>query len=292
MRTHLSAEDISAFEPEAKIGLLATIDDHHRPHVTLITSLMGRSPTEMMWGQFCEGRSKGHVRSRPETGFLVMSLDRRLWTGRARWTGAVTEGEEFVRYNQMPMFRYNAYLGVHTVHFMDLVEVTGPKPLSMPAVAAGAVAATVSGALGSANRRLRRTRQRPALNGWTRSLLSHPATLKFLAWIDDTGFPVIAPVVPTSAVGTDTLFVGPVVGLDPGLDRDREVALFGLSLQMESVLVRGRFSGVRPHPRHGAGLLEVDWIYNSMPPVPGEVYPRPALEPIRDFSDESPPFAH
>ena len=37
--------------------------------------------------------------------------------------------DEHAQYNQRPMWRYNAYFGIHTVHHLDLVSAEGPKAL-------------------------------------------------------------------------------------------------------------------------------------------------------------------
>jgi len=42
--------------------------------------------------------------------------------GKVRWTHEVRAGEDYELYNHKPMFRYNAYFGIHTVHYLDLVE--------------------------------------------------------------------------------------------------------------------------------------------------------------------------
>ena len=66
----LSQEDITAFEPSAKIGLVATIDSQGLPHVSLITSLQAKSPSELMFGQFSEGlRARATSRATPTSAF-------------------------------------------------------------------------------------------------------------------------------------------------------------------------------------------------------------------------------
>lgn len=278
MRRELSAAEMKAFEPEAKIGLLATVSPEGLPHVTLISSIQAKSPTRLMWGQFCEGRSKSHVRARPEVAFLIMSLDRDLWRGTARWTHAETEGEDYVRFNQLPMFRYNAYFGIHTVHFMDLVEHTGRRRVFMPGTVAGAVATFGAGA---AARLARGAPERGPMNVWTMHHLQHPATLKFVAWVTPSGFPEILPLVPACPAGPDRLLLGPP---GPRVPAGAVVAVFALNLQMESVLVRGPLSCAGRSP---VAAVDVDWVYNSMPPLPGQVYPPVPLEPVRDFTSTS-----
>jgi hypothetical protein len=55
---------------------------------------------------------------------------------------------------------------------------------------------------------------------------------------------------------------------------------------MESVLVRGRLDGWQGAPSLGAGLgfLTIDWVYNSMPPRQGPIWPPQPLRAVTDFS--------
>ena len=85
MKKHFSPEDIKAFEPENKIGLLATQNEQGLPHLTLITTMQANGPAEIVWGQFTEGISKKNILSNPKTGFLIMTLDKSLWRGKAIW---------------------------------------------------------------------------------------------------------------------------------------------------------------------------------------------------------------
>src|SRR5512147_3053757 len=90
-----SEEEMQAFEPAMKIGLLATINPQGQPHLTLISSLKAGSLATVTFGQFIEGLSKQYVRENPNTAFLIMTLDRQLWRGKARWTHAETSGSDF-----------------------------------------------------------------------------------------------------------------------------------------------------------------------------------------------------
>ena len=129
MDTHpfnaFSEEDIRSTQPAMKIGLLATVTPEGLPHVTLLSSLMACGPAQLCFGQFTEGFSKKHILANPKTGFLVMSLDKNLWRGKATYTHYAKQGPEYDYYNNVPMFRYNAYFGVHTVYYLDLVAHSG-----------------------------------------------------------------------------------------------------------------------------------------------------------------------
>jgi hypothetical protein len=279
-KRRLSSEDIEAFEPDAKIALLATRDPEGRPHISLITSLAGKTPEQLMFGQFCEGQSKHNVRRDPRVGFLVMNLQRQFWRGRALWTHALMEGEDYEAYNRRPMFRYNSYFGIHTVHYLDLVDCSERAPLPMPGMIAGTLAATgLGGLLTLAGLAGGRARQPVPLNHWTHRLVNRMDTLKFLAYIDADGHPELVPVVPTRAVDRSRLLlVASVFRRELGaIPSGVPLALFAINLQMESVLLRGTASRFHGPPGLQAATFHGDWVYNSMPPKHGQVYPPPPL---------------
>ena len=124
-----SQQDITDLLPAMKIGVLGTVTPEGLPHLTLITTLMASSPKEIVWGQFMEGISKSHIHSNPKTGFLIMGLDKSFWIGQADYTRSAQNGKDYDFYNNTPLFRYNSYFGVHTVHYMDLKGHSGKHSL-------------------------------------------------------------------------------------------------------------------------------------------------------------------
>ena len=275
----LDEQAVQAFEPDAKVGLLATLDAEGRPHVSLITSLMAKSPTRLMWGQFCEGLSKTHVHTNPKVGFLVMTLKRQLWRGNALWTGSATEGEDYVLYNKKPMFRYNSYFGIHTVHFMNLVSVSNRQSLPLPGMIAGSLLTSLARLVPWSRN------DEPVLNHWSAGHVAKISSLKFLAFVDEDGFPAIVPGVPCQPAGRGKLVFAPTVlrseltRIQPGV----QVAVFALNLETESVLIRGEFKGYLGVSAFSVGSIEIDWVYNSMPPKQGQIYPPVPMEPITSF---------
>jgi hypothetical protein len=137
-------EEIDIFAPVMKIGLLADITPEGLPHITMLSSLKAADEKTMTWGQFTEGISFQNVRENPNIGWLIMTLDKDLWQGKGRFTHTATSGEDFDWYNEVPMFRYNAYFGIHTVYYIDLVQHSGMQPLSMPSVVMSAMKTLVA----------------------------------------------------------------------------------------------------------------------------------------------------
>jgi hypothetical protein len=274
-----SDEDIQGTRPALKIGLLATVTPEGLPHVTMLSTLMACGAKQLSFGQFTEGHSKHNLRTNPHAGFMIMGLDRKLWRGTATFTHAQRQGPEFDHYNNVPMFRYNAYFGVHTVYYLDLVAHTGRWPLPMNRIIIAAVQTMTARTLA------RRLAGAEVFNPWTRAFLNKLDNLKFLAYVAEDGHPVIIPAIQTQCLNARQLAFSTSVYSDEleAIPVGAHLAAFGLALTMEDVLLRGVYRGIQRRGGVRLGLLDVDWVYNPMPPVPGQVYPVTPLEAVRQF---------
>jgi hypothetical protein len=277
--TTFSPEDIQSTQPAIKIGLLATVTPEGLPHVTMLSTLMACGPAQLSFGQFTEGFSKKHILNNPKTGFLIMSLDRNLWRGKATYTRYAQEGKEYDFYNNVPMFRYNAYFGVHTVYYLDLVAHIGKAPLPMNQIIFAAVQTMLARALG------RKPGQKAILNVWTRAFLDKIDNLKFLSYVGADGYPLLIPAIQTQSLDKQHVLFSTSVYADEleAIPAGADLAVFSMALTMEDVLLRGKYQGIRRVGGVKAGVVEVDWVYNPMPPVPGQVYPPVALKAVTEF---------
>ncbi len=277
--TEFSAADMEAHEPMMKIGLLATVNAEGLPHLTLISSLQANTAGQLTFGQFTEGLSKVHVHDNPKIGFLVMTLDRELWRGKATFSHTAQQGPEFERYNNTPMFRYNAYFGIHTVYYLDLVAQSGREPLPMGHVIRAAIGTRLTRML-AGNRSAK-----GVLNPWTRGLLNKLDNLKFLAYVGSDGHPLIVPVIQAQAADAEHVLFSTGAYKDEleAIPEGTTVAIYGMSLDMETVLLRGAFHSLRRVAGIRCGIVQVHWVYSPMPPKPQQIYPRLELEPVTVF---------
>ena len=123
------------------------------------------------------------------------------------------------------------------------------------------------------------------MNRWTQGFLNKLDNLKFLSYVDEDGFPVIIPAIqaqagdPEHVVFSTSVFTPELESIPTGA----ALAVFGMALTMEDVLVRGVYEGIRRLGGFRCGSVKVDWVYNPMPPTPGQVYPEVELEPVRNF---------
>ncbi len=272
---------IEALFPNEKIALVASINPDGMPHITLITSLQAAGPKQVTLGEFCKGVSKANIRQNPNIAFLVMTMDRRMWRGHARWTHDRTEGPEYQSYNDLPMFRYNTYFGINTVHYLDLVDTRGPDGLPLPAIIVSSLLTKIvkSGwATGNSDR---------ILSPFAENLFNAMDALKFIAYVKADGFPEIVPLLQCQAADSRRLVFSSLAWQSElaRIPSGQTVAIFGLTLGMEDVLIRGTFAGFSRRRGIRSGAVDIDWVYNSMPPAHCRIYPPIPLQPVTDWSD-------
>jgi hypothetical protein len=278
-KNKMTPEDIAAFKPAEKIGLVASLSPQGLPHMTLITSIQARNTRQLTLGQFCKGLSKAYIQENPDIAFLVMTLDRKLWRGRAQWTHRRVEGPEYEKYNDIPMFRYNTYFGINTVHYLDLMEIQGPEELPMGKIVRAAL--RTRWAKGGA----RTKDQEAALKPFAQKLYNKLDVLKFISYVAEDGIPVIVPAIQCQAADSRRLAFSTCAYTDElsAIPKGKKVAVYALSMKMENVLIRGTFEGVKKYRFMELGTIGIEWVYNSMPPCHGQIYPEIKNQAVFDF---------
>lgn len=274
-----SQEEIEAFRPAEKIGLVASIDPSGFPHITLITSIMAANPTQITLGEFCKGRSKQNIQKNPNIAFVIMTLDKKMWRGNAKWTHLKQEGPEYEMYNEIPMFRYNTYFGINTVHYLDLIQTSDSQSLPMSQIVRASILTRLT--KGGAGTRKRERILKP----FAEDLFNKMDSLKFIAYIGEDGFPVIIPVVQCQAADSTRLAFSPGAYKEEILNipRGTQVAVFAITMGMEDVLIRGMYTGIQRFRCISLGIVDIEWVYNSMPPCHGQIYPEVELNPVVNF---------
>jgi len=281
VRVSFNRNEIVAMSPSGKIGLVATKNADGLPHLSFLTSIMPIDEKHMCIGEFCRGESKRNMQINREVGWLIMTMDRRLWRGLANWTDLKKEGSEYETYNRQPMFRYNTYFGINTVHYLDLLEAGAEEtlPLLKIGISTALTAATAHGLHEEGPK---------VMNHFSSALFDNFKSLKFIAYIDSEGKPRVVPLLQCRASDSHRLAFCPLAygnelkNIEPG----SSVAVMALSMQMENVLVRGVFAGFRRSFGLRLGQIDLNYVYNSMPPCHGQIYPPLPLEAVKDFHSE------
>ncbi len=268
MLSKVDRETRAKLEQDSKIGILATADDQGYPHLTFISSLQAKGEAQMTFGQFCQGLSKEFIRVNPQVSFLIMNADMELWRGRARFTHTATSGEDYEIYNNKPLFRYNSYLGFNTIYYMDLVGITGKERLNLAKIGMGGVLSRAAKPWAAENKK-------GALTHIGKKLFGDIAGLKYLAFAGEEGWHRIIPIIQGTNAGSDRILFAttPYQKEIKAIPTGAKVAVLALNLKMQSVLVKGTFTGIKRRGLIPAGTVEIERVYNSMPPKAQYIWP-------------------
>ena len=261
---------IRMMDCDSKIGVLATEDENGYPHLSFISSIQAFGDQALTFGQFSAGLSKRFIMDRPRVGFLALSADKRFLTGNATYTHSANTGKEFDLYNNKPLFRYNSYMGFYRIFYLNLDRISPIKPLPMVSIGIGAILSRVKALFVKKN-------EKKALPIVGQRLFSQLDSLKFLCYFDEAGNAVLLPVVQATSAGSDRIAFSsmPYKAALSRIPDGAKAAILCLNLNMESVLVKGRYH---------KGILEIEQVYNSMPPKMEYIYPRSeTIAPIRTF---------
>jgi len=270
------------FESDSKIGLLCTVAPDGYPHIALISSISVKDSKTLMWGQFSRGLSKSYLKDNPKTGFLVVSPDQYWWTGKALHTGSAEKGEDLEYFNNKPMFRYNSYCGFGAVHYEELVDVSEGEKLPLLKIGLGFMA---SGFLKKTalqkQPRVFETKDEK-MSPYGIKLASTLACLKFAAFVDADGFPRIYPCMQGQPLDANTLTFSPFPygELLKQIPEGDKTAVFLANLDLESLLLQGRWFNTKKNNRLKSAFFEIDKVYNSMLPIGGYIYPPKTLPEV------------
>jgi len=278
-KTSFNQSEIEAFKPAEKIGVVALKNPQGLPHITLITSIQASGPSQMTLGEFCKGKSKEYIQKSSDIAFIIMTMDKKMWRGRAKWTHLKNDGPEYEEYNNTPMFRYNAYFGINTVHYLDLIETGGKESLPLGKIILAVLLTKL------AKGGLKHNTENRILKPFAENIFNDLSALKFISYIGEDGWPVLFPVLQCQASDSKRLtFSSLAFGEELSkIKNNTTVAVFGITMGMEDVLVRGTFNGFKRSMGIKAGTVDIDWVYNSMPPCHGQIYPKLELNPVVNF---------
>nr|MDO8112198.1 hypothetical protein [Candidatus Sigynarchaeota archaeon] len=115
-------------------------------------------------------------------------------------------------------------------------------------------------------------------------LFSGPIIPKFACYVDADGYPVIFPCFQARAIERKQI-VFPLTQFKDELLKFKKadkLAFLAIDTESRSLLVKGTFLGFKKSRGITYGQVDIDQVYNSMPPTPGLVYPalevRPKIE--------------
>jgi hypothetical protein len=265
MKNYIDDMTLKAFSVSMKVGIVATIDEDDSPHLTILSTLQGKDDKTLIFGKFVEGMSKENIVKRPKAGFLVMNPEKYFWYGKMTYQYLLKEGEDYTMYNNQPLYRYNTYFGINTVYYADLVEISDTDILPMKEIVFNSISVIL-------RKRQFKNISPTIMTPWAEKFTSKLDTLKFISFIDEDGYPEIIPIIQAQSIGSNRIviknkpFEKRLIKIKPG----QKIAIIAFAMSMENILLKGVFSGFN---QSGFGFLDIQQVYNSMPPVHKYIYP-------------------
>jgi hypothetical protein len=279
----ISEEGIEFTQPDVMLKLISTIDDRGWPHVTLISSNRAISKDRIVWGAFTEGLSKRYVRERPKQGvfYMTAAMPFKFLQAEVDFTHTSKEGPDLEHFNQTQLMRYFTYVRTHTAYYNNIVAATPVKNLPLFGIVKGIIKNIIG--KGGAKTKLDDKR----LNVIGHKLFAAPIAVRVISYIDPSdGYPTMIPAIQLQAADRNRLVFPPSV-LKEDLLRipvNSKVAVFGMNFDFYNQVVKGTFAGFKKFRGIKFGVIEIEEVYNSTPPVARVIYPRVESVPkVTDF---------
>jgi len=266
--SELSKEMIEFTFPEIMAKLVATIDENGDPHITMIASNKAVDKKTVKWGQFTEGASKKNVLRNPKQGILFMTAEMpfRFLQIKADLDYCSTEAEDAVDFNQTDLFRYNVYMRVYKTYYNRINASRGVRDIKLFGIVKGIVANLFG------KRKFLTGKEEDRLPEFGMKLFNGLVYPKFIAYLDPTdGYPVIIPCFQARALEHKTIIFTLSQFKDDLLKipAEAKVAVYVMDFETETMLIKGTYKGIiKSH-----GVIDIEQVYNSMPPLPGIIYP-------------------
>jgi hypothetical protein len=279
-----SEEAIQFTQPDVMLKLVSTIDDRGWPHVTLIASNRLINKKQLVWGQFTEGTSKEYIKKNPKQGIFYMTAEMpfKFVQAKADFSHTTTEGEDLEHFNKSQLMRYFTYVRVHTAYYCNLVASTQVRNLPLLGIIKGILKDIIG--KGGAKTGLEEKR----LNVIGYKLFTAPIAVRAISYIDPSdGYPVIIPCIQLQATDHNRLVFPPSI-LKEDLQQipiDSKVAVFGMNFDFVNQVVKGTYTGFKKFRGIKFGVIEIEEIYNSCPPIPGIIFPKIQTRPkVTEFT--------
>jgi len=282
--SELSKDAIEFTQPDVMLKLVSTIDDRGWPHITLITSNRAIDERHVVWGAFTEGTSKENVKKNPKQGVFYMTAEMpfKFLQVKAKFSHIKKEGKDLEHFNKSQLMRYFTYVRVHTAYYSDVIAASPVRSLPL----GGIIKGLLLNMIGKGGAKTKIDEKRLNVIGY--GLFKAPIAVRAIAYIDPSdGYPVIIPCIQLQAADHNRLVFPPSVLKQDlyNIPVDSMVAVFCMNFEFANQLVKGPFKGFKRFRGIKLGVIEIEEIYNSSPPIPKVIYPEIETRPkVTEFT--------
>ena len=264
----LTDEAVNFTHPEIMAKLIATIDEDEGLRITMIANNRAINNEFVKWGQFTEGISKKNILKNPKQAILFMTAEMpfNFLQIKADYDYCSTEAVDAEEFNQTDLMRYNVYMRVYKTYFNKIKEAGKIRNISLLGIIKGIIVNLFG------KRKFKTGKIEERLPKFGMKLFNGPIFPKFIAYIDPKdGYPIIIPCFQARAIEHKTI-IFPLTQFKQDLKmipEDVKVAVFVMDFELETLMVKGSYKGIK----NNRGIIDIEQVYNSMPPKAGYIYP-------------------
>ena len=266
---------------EVGLKLLATIDPRGWPHITMISFNRAKTPEQVVWGEFTVGTSKRNVLQNPKQGAFYMNavMPFKFLQAKITFDHRVKGGEDCEYFSRGQMLRYNTYMNVKKAYYNSVKAATPVIDLKILPIAKGLILNLF------AKNKAKGPNAEEKLPKLAYDLYNNPFNPKFISFLDpDDGYPLIIPCFQLRAPDRSKL-IFPYSQFKEELELLKEgahvstFAVIAEEIELISMVIQGTFTGMQKFGNVKCGVIQIDEVYNSMPPLSGVIYPKLKTRP-------------
>ncbi|MBD3255614.1 MAG: hypothetical protein GF383_11015 [Candidatus Lokiarchaeota archaeon] len=284
--SELTEHAVEFTQPDIMLKLVSTIDNRGWPHITMISSNRAIHKDKIVWGAFTEGSSKKNIKKNPKQGILYMTADMpfKFLQVKADFVETTTEGDDLEYFNKTDLMRYFTYVRVHTAYYNKVVAARPVRNLGLGGIVSGIIKDMIG--RGGAKKDL----EEEKLNVIGYGLFRAAIGVRAISYIDPKDdYPVIIPCIPLQAPDHNRL-IFPLSSLKQDLleiPENTKVAVYGMNFDFANQVVKGTYMGIEKFRLIKFGVIEIEEVYNSSPPIVGKIYPEiEYIEKVTNFTLE------
>ena len=262
----IAEEDIPKFRPDLMVKLLSTIDEQQHPNLVLIISLEAKDRDKVMFGEFITGKSKRNLELNSKCCTAFMTLANEYWVIKGDFTDWAYEGADYEYYSEKPLFKNNAYTGIARVAHINVKEVFSKRKVKLQR--------PLLRVLKGFKKETAPSQDIPELlPAMVDKIFRGPSNLKYLAFVDADGYPLIIPTMHLLPAEGSRLIFTPADYKEDISKIQSGTFVTTYTLYIEELLsyqVKGTYQGLQPYQDIEVGVINIEEVYCTMPPKAGD----------------------
>lgn len=264
----LTEAAMGIYEQEEVAKFMVTVSADCVPNVALIVSQMPAEPGRIVFGEFMMVKTQANLAQNNRIASFAITPKLEMAGFKGDVTGWTNSGPYIDLINSIPFFRYNAYAGIHNVATAEIRELLEfPPKVSMLTAGREFAAMRTRARLGRGEKVGGVVTPEPV-----RSKFDGIMSIKVLAFLDDDGYPNLAPLfgVMFRTPGELRFKVSGYNEVLGGLHTPCKVALNVLTLDLMTYQVKGTLVRFDKALGLRMGVVRIEEVYSSMPPLCGQ----------------------